>query len=187
MDQDFEINIGSDFERQLSCIQDVNVFKIPPLNQADGYRCQGWEGNQLWHGRLRVLTKGKIARIVLDDPNTGQVFAECPLDHPNAVEGVQDSSRYFVLRVVSGTRHAFIGMGMKERNEAFDFKLACDDARKQVKEFEMQQNMPETGPVQIQSSGHDYSLQAGQKITINMPGGQQTRKRRVVQNGGFKL
>lgn len=186
MDQDFEITIN-DFERQLSCIPTVNVFKIPPLNQADGYRCTGWEGHQLWSGRLRVLVKGKVARVVLDDPNTQQVFAECPLDHPNAVEPVIDSSRYFVLRVVNGSRHAFIGMGMKERNEAFDFKLACEEAIKQVKETERQQSQPQTGPAPIQSSGHDYSLQAGQKITINIPGGQQTRKKRTVQGGGFKL
>ena len=185
MNEDFEITIN-DFERQLSCVPNVSVFKIPPLNQADGYRCTGWEGNQIWSGRLRVLVKGKVARIVLDDPNTQSVFAECPLNSRNAVEPVLDSCRYFVLRVVNGNRHAFIGMGMKERNEAFDFKLACEEAKKQIEDFERQQTMPADAPQPIQSSNRDYSLHAGQKITINIAGGQQTRKKRTVQ-GRFKL
>ncbi|KAH0793892.1 adaptin ear-binding coat-associated protein 1 NECAP-1 [Histomonas meleagridis] len=181
---DIEINLGAEFERQLNSVM-VNVFRIPPLNQAEGYRCTGWEGNQLWHGRLRVLVKGKNARIVLDEPDTGKFFAECPLDHPNAVEPVTDSSRYFVLRVVQGTRHAFIGIGMQERNESFDFKIAVENARKIAADFEAEQNAPQA-PVEIQSSGRDYSLHKGQKITINLPNGQTTRKKRTV-NGGFRL
>ena len=188
MADDFEISLGSTFERQLTCIPTVNVFKIPPLQQADGYRCSAWEGNQLWSGRLRVLVKGKDARIVLDDPNTGNVFAECPLNHPNAVERVLDSSRYFVLRVVSGTRHAFIGMGMQERNQAFDFNVALDEAKRIEKEFTEQQNQPQQqGPPVIKSSGTDYSLKEGQKITINIAGAAGGRKKRTVAPGGLHL
>lgn len=189
MGDDFQINLGENFERQLCCVPNVNVFKIPPLNQAEGYRCTGWEGNQLWSGRLRVLVKGQNARIVLDDANTLQVFAECPLNDEHAVDRVLDSSRYFVLRVVNGTRHAFIGMGMKERNEAFDFNVSIDEARRTVKEYEQSQNAPQDqGPPVIQSSGTDYSLHGNQKITINIPaGGASTRKKRTVANNQFKL
>ena len=184
---DFEINLGSEFERQLTCIQEVNVFKIPALKQADGYRCTGWEGGHLWTGRLRVLVKGKTSRIVLDDPNTLAVFAECPLDHPNAVERVIDSSRYFVLRIVNGTKHAFIGMGMKERNHAFDFNVALEEAKKTGKEFEERQQTPQNAPPpEIKSSGNDYSLQPGQKITINLTS-TNTRKKRNVEGNGLKL
>lgn len=181
----FEINLGADFERQHACIQNVNVFKIPPLQQAQGYICAQWEGNQMWSGRLRVLQKGSEARIVLDDPNTGKEFAVCPLNHPNAVERAVDSSRYFVLRVVNGERHAFIGIGMKERNEAFDFNVAMKEAIKAANEFENNKNAPQ-GPAVITSSNKDYSLQPGQKITINIPGGATQRKKRTVQ-GGLKL
>lgn len=185
MNDDFEINLGAQFERQLNCTEKVNAFRIPPLNSAEGYTCSGWEGRQLWQGRLRVLVKGNFPRIVLDDPMTGNVFAECPLNHPNAVEKVEDSSRYFVLRVVNGTRHAFIGIGMAERNEAFDFKDAVESAKRIAKEFDQEQKNPQ-GPVEIKSSGRDYSLQKGQKITINLPNNQTARKKRVV-TGGFKL
>ena len=182
--EDIEINLG-DFERQLCMVPKVNVFRVPALKQADGYRCTGWEGNQCWAGRIRVLVKGNKPRIVLDDTQTGNIFAEAPLDHPNAIEPVLDSSRYFVIRVVQGTRHAFIGVGFDERNDAFDFKLQCSEAVKAAQEYERQQSAPQTGPVPITSSGHDYSLH-GQKITINMPGGVRERKKRTT-NGAFKL
>ena len=188
MAEDFEISLGSDFERHLTCIPVVYVFKIPPLQQADGYRCTGWEGNHVWTGRLRVIAKGRNSRIILDDPNTGNVFAECPLDHPNAVERVLDSSRYFVLRVVSGTRHAFIGMGMQERNQAFDFNVALEEAKRIEKEFDAAKNRPvNAAPAEIKSSGTDYSLKEGQKITINLPSAGVTRKKRTVAATGLHL
>lgn len=182
MDNDFEISFN-DIERQLCCISNVNVFRIPPLNQSEGYRCTNWEGHQIWNGRLRVLVKGKNARIVLEDPNTNQIFAECPLNDQNAVETVIDSCRYFVIRVVSGKRHAFVGIGMRERNESFDFKIACEEAKRQINEVDTVEN----NNSQNKSSEKDYSLPEGEKIIIDHPNIPQTRKNRIVNNSTLKL
>lgn len=63
-------------------------------------------------------------------PCSGDLFALCPIHEPGmrnvAVEGVADSSRYFVLRVEDPAtkRHAFLGMGFDERGDAFDFNAA---------------------------------------------------------------
>lgn len=52
--------------------------------------------------RLRVVAKGPAVTIKLEDRNTGELFAQCPVDaYPGvAVEAVMDSSRYFVLKLV---------------------------------------------------------------------------------------
>lgn len=51
-----------------------------------------------------------------------EVFANAPYDPAKpSVEGVLDSSRYFVVRVEDGGRKAYIGMGFLERSDSFDF------------------------------------------------------------------
>ena len=67
----------------------------------------------------------------------GTIFAVCPiLEGINAVERCVDSSRYFVLRIENQNgRHMFIGLAFNERNDAFDFNTALQDAQKE-KEFD---------------------------------------------------
>lgn len=58
----------------------------------------------------------------------GEIFAVCPYEiQGNSVEAVLDSSRYFVLKIESDGRHAFIGMGFQERTDAFDFNVTLQD------------------------------------------------------------
>ena len=50
------------------------------------------------------------------------------------METVLDPSRYFVLRIEDGRgKHAFVGLGFAERNEAFDFNVALLDHKKHVR------------------------------------------------------
>lgn len=54
-----------------------------------------------WTGRMRLISKGSELAIKLEDKNTGELFAKCPIEaYPGvAIESVTDSSRYFVLRI----------------------------------------------------------------------------------------
>jgi hypothetical protein len=71
-----------------------------------------------------------------------------------------DSTRYFVLRLTDGQgRHALIGLGFNDRNEAFDFKVSVQDARKQKSE---DWSLKNAGPAK------DYSLPEGAKIHVNL-------------------
>jgi hypothetical protein len=119
----------------------------------------------LWSGRLVIKAAGERAVIRLEDVNSGEVFAMCPVT-PGAVEPVSDSSRYFVLRIDDGRgRHAFIGMGFTERNTAFDFNAALSDHAKYVKQRKDEQNSVN----RLKDAPKlNLGLQEGQQITVNL-------------------
>ncbi|KAM7496113.1 hypothetical protein LguiA_020527 [Lonicera macranthoides] len=126
------------FEHTLLVIREVSVYKIPPRSTSGGYKCGEWlQSDKIWTGRLRVVSCKDRCEIRLEDPNSGELFAACFVHKGQreiAVESVLDSSRYFVLRIEDGTgKHAFVGLGFAERNEAFDFNVALSDHEKYVK------------------------------------------------------
>ncbi|XP_076934786.1 uncharacterized protein At1g03900-like [Bidens hawaiensis] len=133
-----ELDEEDSFEHTLLVVREVSVFKIPPRSTSGGYKCGEWlQSDKIWSGRLRVVSCKDRCDIRLEDPNSGDLFAACfinPGQRENAVEPVLDSSRYFVLKIEDGTgKHAFIGLGFSERNEAFDFNVALSDHDKYVK------------------------------------------------------
>ncbi|KAK4482344.1 hypothetical protein RD792_009497 [Penstemon davidsonii] len=126
------------FEHTLLVVREVFVYKIPPRSTSGGYKCGEWlQTDKIWSGRLRVVSCDTRCEIRLEDPNSGELFAACfvnPGQREAAVEPVLDSSRYFVLRIEDGRgKHAFIGLGFNERNEAFDFNVALSDHEKYAK------------------------------------------------------
>ncbi|KAL8142624.1 hypothetical protein V2J09_015656 [Rumex salicifolius] len=126
------------FEHTLLVVREVSVYKIPPRSTSGGYKCGDWlQTDKIWTGRLRVVSCKLRCEIRLEDPTSGDLFAACyvtPGHRESAVEPALDSSRYFVLRIEDGSgKHAFIGLGFAERNEAFDFNVALSDHEKYVK------------------------------------------------------
>lgn len=84
------------------------------------------------------MAKGSQCILKLEDKNTGQLFAQCPVDkYPGlGIESVSDSSRYFVLKIVSDTgKSAFIGIGFADRGDSFDLNVALQDHFKSVMFF----------------------------------------------------
>ncbi|XP_039143574.1 uncharacterized protein At1g03900 [Dioscorea cayenensis subsp. rotundata] len=125
-------------EHTLLVVREVTVYKIPPRSTSGGYKCGEWlQSDRIWTGRLRVVSRRDRCEIRLEDPSSGELFAACfvlPGNRDAAVEPALDSSRYFVLRIEDGRgKHAFIGLGFNERNEAFDFNVALSDHEKHVR------------------------------------------------------
>ncbi|KAL5989617.1 hypothetical protein ACLOJK_010510 [Asimina triloba] len=105
-------------------------------------RADEWNVNKwAWDGALKVISKGEECIIKLEDKTTGELYARAFLrdGEPHPVEPVIDSSRYFVLRVeenIDGRlRHAFIGIGFRERTQAYDFQAALHDHMKYPSAF----------------------------------------------------
>jgi hypothetical protein len=152
-------------------------------NIINNCRAKDWSdaSHQVWVGKLQVVAKGKVAIIKLISPD-GKEFARAPVrpDGPPAVEKVTDSSRYFVLRIEDPSgRHAFIGIGFEQRDEAFDFNVALQEHEKY--------NVAEPEPVADLSSepSTDYSIKEGEKIHINMNlGGEKKKKKKKEADDG---
>jgi hypothetical protein len=86
-------------------------------------------------------------------------------------------------------RHMFIGLAFNERNDAFDFNTALEDARRE-KEAEMMTHPTE----QEQQEAKDYSMKKGEKIhiSVNKVAGRRTssmkesqQRRGSAAGGGF--
>ncbi|XP_052170056.1 uncharacterized protein At1g03900 isoform X2 [Diospyros lotus] len=165
------------FEHTLLVVREVSVYKIPPRTTSGGYKCGEWlQSDKIWSGRLRVVSCNDRCEIRLEDPNSGDLFAACfvlPGQRDSSVESVLDSSRYFVLKIEDGCgKHAFIGLGFNERNEAFDFNVALSHHEKYVKREHEKEG---GGGDQANSGGHidihpavNHRLKEGETIRINV-------------------
>lgn len=155
--------------------REVSVYKIPPRTKNEGYKAQEWGdlAAPLWKGRLRVIERSAGLTLLLEDANTGAVFAQAPYNASNrSVEAVLDSSRYFVLRVEDSGRKAYIGLGFAERPDAFDFNVALQDYDKRQARLNAPAEVPITGPSPHIPGGvpKDFTLKEGQTFTVHIPG-----------------
>ncbi|XP_057956321.1 uncharacterized protein LOC131149680 isoform X2 [Malania oleifera] len=142
------------------------------FNLRISFRADEWNVNKwAWEGTLKVISKGEECIIRLEDKTTGELYARAFLRNgePHPVETVIDSSRYFVLRIeenIDGRlRHAFIGIGFRERSEAYDFQAALHDHMKYLNKKktaeEMEQHYQST-------SSTDYSLKEGETLVLQI-------------------
>ncbi|XP_026540204.1 adaptin ear-binding coat-associated protein 2 isoform X2 [Notechis scutatus] len=163
---------GEDYESVLCVKPEVHVYRVPPRASNRGYRAAEWQLDQpSWSGRMRITARGSVAFIKLEDKNSGELFAQASVDQfPGiAVEGVTDSSRYFVIRVEDGNsttgRRAFIGIGFVDRGDAFDFNVALQDHFKWVRQQnELAKEAQNPTPV----PKLDLGFKEGQTIKLNI-------------------
>jgi hypothetical protein len=130
--------------RVLHLAPKAHIYAIPPLRSAKGHIAATWTkppAEHIFTARIRILetsppssappdTKPSVT-LLLEDPITGDLFAQCPYTDPSAVEAALDSTRFFAIRVVGeGRQKAVLGMGFEERAEAFDFGVSLQEVRK---------------------------------------------------------
>ncbi|XP_078427844.1 non-intrinsic ABC protein 4 isoform X2 [Wolffia australiana] len=160
------------FEHTLLVVREVSVYKIPPRSSSGGYKCGEWlQSDKIWSGRLRVVSCRDRCEIRLEDPNSGDLFAACfflPGQRESSVETVLDSSRYFVLKIEDGRgKHAFVGLGFAERNEAFDFNVALSDHDKHARRLPDKEPDDVADHVDIHPAVN-HRLKEGETIRINV-------------------
>lgn len=153
-------------------VSECYVYLIPPRKSAASYRADEWNVNKWdWEGSLKVVSKREECIIRLEDKTTGELYARAYLRNgePHPVEPVIDSSRYFVLQVeenIGGRlRHAFIGIGFRERPEAYDFQAALYDHMKYLNKKKTAEEMEEHYQ---KASSVDYSLKEGETLVLQI-------------------
>lgn len=156
------------------------VYAPLPPSTAIGHRAEVWNVDKwLKEVKLRVVTVDESCALKLEDKDTNELFAECPLPADGtslttAVEPVTDSSRYFVLRVADKAtgNHAFIGLGFRERSDASNFAAALDDYRqylrrkKEAEHMKEEYNLKESEDTVERTA--DFSLKPGQTIKLKL-------------------
>lgn len=173
----------SAIQRILFVANVVHVYGIPPITSTKGFQASSWTSptqptaQQIFTARLRIIetsVEGKIkADIILEDPNTGDLFAAAPYTSTAAVQQANDSSRFFAIRVVGeGGMKATLGIGFEDRSPAFDFGIALGEVRKVLG---MDANTAISGPPNTKTKSsedqdmkQDFSLKDGQTINIQV-------------------
>lgn len=162
---------ADDYERILLVKPEVFVYKIPPKTTNRAYRAADWNLDAPdWTGRMRITSLGNKCTIKLEDRNSGELFAACPVESfPSvAVENVSDSARYFVIMIKDGSgRSAFIGIGFIDRSDSFDFNVALQDFFKYLKKDEEAKNIAQHPELETEKK-LDLSFKEGQTIKINI-------------------
>ncbi|XP_071725317.1 uncharacterized protein [Rutidosis leptorrhynchoides] len=153
-------------------VSECYVYLIPPRSAAS-YSADEWNVNKWdWEGALKVISKGEECIIRLEDKSTGELYARAFLrdGEPHPVESAIDSSRYFVLRVeenIGGrVRHAFIGLGFRERTEAYDFQAALHDHMKYLNKMKTAEEMEQQ--YHKNTSSVNYSLKDGETLKLQI-------------------
>jgi len=188
--------MDDEIESVLYVCREVMVYRVPPRSSNAGYRAEGWGdlADPLWKGRMRILESSKCV-IRLEDPSSGDVFAQSPYDVTGAaVEPVLDSSRFFVLRVEDSGKKAYIGIGFAERTDAFDFNVALQDYTKRQKASLNPESSTSGDSAAPKASPHlpavrkDFSLKEGQSLgAISIPGGATASTPAKKKQGGDLL
>eukprot|EP00884_Botryococcus_braunii_P019700 jgi/Botrbrau1/6413/Bobra.49_1s0029.1 len=157
------------------------VYVVPPASTF-GHRAEMWNVDKwLKEVTCTVVIVRDQCFVRLFETDSGALFAECPVDNDKplsaAVEPVVDSSRYFVLRVVDreSQRHAFLGIGFRERTQASDFNAALYEHTQRVRRARDAEDLRQRYEAaagegdQPPGSLQDYSLRPGETITLSLP------------------
>eukprot|EP00823_Brevimastigomonas_motovehiculus_P002042 TRINITY_DN131_c5_g1_i1.p1 TRINITY_DN131_c5_g1~~TRINITY_DN131_c5_g1_i1.p1 ORF type:complete len:325 (-),score=124.69 TRINITY_DN131_c5_g1_i1:333-1307(-) len=171
-------NALDEIETTQILIKKVNAYEVPTRSSASGYSANDWKRDHpIWTGRLRTVIKGDKCSILLEHTDREGLFAVCHYTNPSVVEPVLDSSRYFVLRISDNKgRVASIGISFEKREEAFDFKVALQDASNMnIKDREKKiiSDLPSAG---------DLSLQTGEKLHLNIGGSTTTTTKKSASS-----
>jgi hypothetical protein len=156
-------------------IPQVFVFSLPPRTTSRAVSAESMKDKQIWTGALKVRTVSETkARIDLLQPQGGDLlYASAPLEKGTvwtaSVEPANDSSRYFsiVLRNGDTGRSMAVGLGFKDRNEAFEFRASLIEWERKGGGAIVEEQHAEGVEAAPPQQHKDMSIPSGQKIQVS--------------------
>lgn len=164
-------------EQVLLRVDEAFLYQVPPLKHAAGHKAEDWGlGSPTMTAKLELVGVDDVLYIRI--VNEEKIVAVCPVRCAKGsppigavVDSVVDSSRYFVLRCEDDQRrHAYVGVGFRERDMAYDFKASIQDFQRSVQREEEAVNLKPESDV-------DLALKGPIKINLG-----DSRPRRPVSN-----
>mmetsp|Transcript_697 Transcript_697/g.1296 ORF Transcript_697/g.1296 Transcript_697/m.1296 type:complete len:282 (+) Transcript_697:246-1091(+) len=188
-------------KQKLLDVKEVFVYRIPTLRSSGGHRAEDWDlSTPLQTCSLTVERRDDTLAISLCSKRPKEngpkgatedvLFALClvDLDSPKKkvehfVDSVVDSSRYFVVRIsdTKTGRHANIGVGFRERDDASNFRMALQEYERSLERERAAEAMhmayEEGSSVSSEERAspalpemRDLTLKEGEKIHIDLKG-----------------
>ncbi|KAH8154896.1 uncharacterized protein LAJ45_01428 [Morchella importuna] len=188
--------MSEEIQRILFLAPKVHIYAVPPLTSNTGHKAATWNVDQpnslIFTARIRIIETATLSAdgaenenvrtdVRLEDPKTGDLFANCPYEGAHCVEQVTDSSRFFAVRVVDSGRKAMLGIGFEERSEAFDFGVSLQEIRRHAESAASggagagKRGKKTDEAAAAAEKKKDYSLKEGE--TINITIGNKGRRR----------
>ena len=176
-------------EQLLLKIDEVFIYRIPPMRSADGHRAEDWnlakplntcslvvaqKDNDLCVNIMAERPKqnapeGAIESFLFAQSNIHVAFNNPSHKLEHWVNPVVDSSRYFAIRIEDPItkREAFVGVGFRERNDATNFRMSMEDyinsLKREAKAVELQKKFEESLTV---SKGEDGSEEKERRLPL---------------------
>jgi len=160
-----EVDEIEEAEYTLGAFTEANIYQVHPgtMSASGDFLADSWtEKHFITAVCGEILVHGERVRIVMKDLKSRELFAECIVEDETSVTDTVDSSRYVVMKLkdpASG-RVALLGMGWRERTNAYDFKATLRDHQKRM-QFRKQRKQEPRAP------SRDYNIAADQKIKLN--------------------
>jgi len=178
-------------EQRLLKIEEVFIYRIPPMRSADGHRAEDWNlakplntcslvvarrDNDLCVNILAERPKpgapeGAIENYLFAQSNISVDFTNPSHKIEHWVNPVVDSSRYFAVRIKDSKsgREAFIGVGFRERTDATNFRMSLEDyinsIKREEKAAELQKKFEDSLTLGDDSSGEKDNI-AKEKLPL---------------------
>lgn len=177
-----EVDEIEEAEYTLGAFTEANIYQVHPgtMSASGDFLADSWtEKHFITAVCGEILVHGERVRIVMKDLKSRELFAECVVEDETSVTDTVDSSRYVVMKLkdpASG-RVALLGMGWRERTNAYDFKATLRDHQKRM-QFRKQRKQEPRAP------SRDYNIAADQKIKLNFK--KRTDKPKPKSTGGLQ-